>query len=127
MPIWKIGVAALLGLSLNGCVLGRTIEQVIAHDRVNSYKVQTASLYWGGVIEFDVWNCQRTSAGFHCTIVDYDEMGNGFVPAAGALPPDGPPESVQPAEQPAPVEAPPAVPAVDPQPTETVPTPEGGG
>ncbi len=84
-------VASLMALvaGLGGCVVGRQITDVVAHNDANSYKVQTLTgrfFLFAAWQEWTVWNCYRTSAGFRCVETEYEQSKSGFKPS-GALPP----------------------------------------
>ena len=125
MKATRMLVASCVGLALSGCLAARRIDSVIAHDTYNSYKVQTESVYFAPFaqwVEWQVWNCYRGPATFHCKQVKYDESRAGYRPKGPMAVPVAAPPLPATVEEPAPAE-PPSVPA----PTETTPVDDSGG
>jgi len=76
-----IGLAACVLSLTSGCVIQRTIGDVIAHKDYNNYKIQTNSLHWALLWTWptsEVWTCKKVGEGFKCHMVEYDSSLKGF-------------------------------------------------
>jgi hypothetical protein len=81
MRALMLACVALLALGLSGCLMSRTISDVVAHDTHNSYKVQTLSVYYAFFSawqEWEVWNCHRDGNSYRCRELEYDDNQKGI-------------------------------------------------
>jgi hypothetical protein len=117
--------ALLLLPALSGCLVGRTITDVAAHDTYNNYKVQTLATYYGVLtvwVESEIWTCHKAGGVFRCTELDYDATKAGFKgsgPPVVAPVPAPEPSPAAPAPAPTPAAPPTAAPAPAPTPAPT--------
>ncbi|HMJ15009.1 MAG TPA: hypothetical protein VK524_26530 [Polyangiaceae bacterium] len=100
-PALRLFISLGAGACAAGCLVGRTITNIEAHDTHNSFKVQSAARYSTLLSWWDEWelsNCHLDGEVYRCREITYDECKAGFQRPEQPLPVSAPSQQPPPAQ-----------------------------